>query len=58
MLGESKEGPCHSSGFSEATGTKELELPILGKLSFGIFRKPGARRSRPKEGVSSSRWRI
>eukprot|EP00913_Durusdinium_trenchii_P035127 g32861.t1 len=35
-----QEGPCESSGFSEAAGSKEVDLPLIGAFSFAIFRKP------------------
>jgi len=35
-----QEGSCDSMGFSESAGFKEVDLPVVGKFSLGIFRKP------------------
>lgn len=35
-----QEGSCDSLGFSEPAGFKEVDIPVVGKFSLGIFRKP------------------
>lgn len=40
-LGGLKEGSCAATlGFSEQTGAREVDLPMVGKLSMSLFRKP------------------
>jgi hypothetical protein len=40
-LGGLKDGSCAAAmGFSEETGTQEVDLPVVGKLRMALFRKP------------------